>query len=77
MGPDGRMRDVGWWEPPAAVKGHTDGPVMDTALCTLQLEVYYRYLPTFGKALQQQEEEPENNTGDLAIQVTSIPNTTR
>ena len=44
-GPDGKMVDVGHWESP--VKGeHTGGVVQDTALCTLMLEVYYRYLST-------------------------------
>lgn len=42
-GPDGKLVDVGHWESP--VKGeHTGGVVQDTALCTLMLEVYYRYL---------------------------------
>jgi hypothetical protein len=38
-GPDGKMRDAGWWED---VDNHTDRPVMDTCLAILQLEVYYR-----------------------------------
>ncbi len=44
-GVDGK--DIGYWEMPAQLSGHTDGVVMNTCLCTLQLEVYYRYLPTF------------------------------
>jgi len=44
-GVDGKPVDVGHWESP--VKGeHTGGVVQDTALCTLMLEVYYRYLST-------------------------------
>ena len=44
-GTDGKLTDVGHWESPA--KGeHTGGLVQDTALCTLMLEVYYRYLST-------------------------------
>ena len=44
-GPGGKMVDVGHWESP--VKGeHSGGTVQDTALCTLMLEVYYRYLST-------------------------------
>jgi len=47
-GPDGKMVDIGHWESP--VKGeHTGGVVQDTSLCTLMLEVYYRYLPSFKK----------------------------
>jgi hypothetical protein len=42
----GKLVDIGHWESPS--KGeHTGGIVQDTALCTLMLEVYYRYLPTF------------------------------
>ena len=44
-GLDGKPVDVGHWESPG--KGeHTGGVVQDTALCTLMLEVYYRYLST-------------------------------
>jgi hypothetical protein len=47
-GPDGKMVDIGHWKSPS--KGeHTGGVVQDTALCTLMLEVYYRYLPSFKK----------------------------
>ncbi|OGV62266.1 MAG: hypothetical protein A2498_00375 [Lentisphaerae bacterium RIFOXYC12_FULL_60_16] len=43
-GADGK--DIGYWDAPAeAEKSH--GLVYNTALCTLMLEVYYRYLPTF------------------------------
>ena len=42
--PDGVLRDIGWWENADA---HSDRPVMDTCLAALQLEVYYRYLPTY------------------------------
>jgi hypothetical protein len=47
MGPDGEMVDVGYWEMDQELSGHTDGVVMNTALCALQLQVYYRYLPTY------------------------------
>ena len=47
MGPDGKPRDIGFWEMAQEISGHTDGDVMNTCLCTLQLEVYYRYLPTY------------------------------
>jgi hypothetical protein len=40
----GRMQDIGWWENGDQA---TDRPVMDTCLASLQLMVYYRYLPTF------------------------------
>ena len=45
-GMEGKLVDVGHWVSP--VKGeHTGGTVQDTCLCTLMLEVYYRYLPSF------------------------------
>ncbi len=39
-------RDAGSWEP-ATVWGGYGGRVYTTALATLCLEVYYRYLPTY------------------------------
>ena len=48
-GTDGRLKDIGHWAPGREVSGHTDsdGRVMNTCLAALQLQVYYRYLPTF------------------------------
>jgi len=44
-----RMVDTGYWD--SSSSGHSDSGegkrVMTTCLCTLMLEVYYRYLPTF------------------------------
>ena len=40
------MLDIGWWEMPKSISGHTDGVTMDTALAALQLQVYYRHLAT-------------------------------
>ena len=48
-GPDGKMVDIGHWETPCGKGEHTGGLVQDTCLCTLMLEVYYRYLPSFKK----------------------------
>lgn len=44
----GVPRATGYWDSPAKSE-HTggNGRIMDTILCTLMLEVYYRYLPTF------------------------------
>lgn len=45
----GKLVDIGYWD--TAASGHSDGgegkKVMTTCLCTLMLEVYYRYLPTY------------------------------
>ena len=43
----GEPKDIGWWDMTKELSGHTDGPVMNTCLAALQLQVYYRYLPTF------------------------------
>ena len=40
----GQPQDIGYFQNDDQ---HSDRPVMDTCLATLQLEVYYRYLPTF------------------------------
>jgi hypothetical protein len=48
MGIDGKMKDIGYWDAPGSrAPEQTYGPVYNTTLCTLMLEVYYRYLPTF------------------------------
>lgn len=39
-------REMGYWDSPSASEHH-DGRVMDTCLCVLMLEVYYRYLPGY------------------------------
>ncbi|MBP5319488.1 MAG: terpene cyclase/mutase family protein [Kiritimatiellae bacterium] len=50
----GKDCDIGHWE---NVDTHTDRPVMDTCLAALQLEVYYRYLPTTGQDAVKVDEE--------------------
>lgn len=42
----GNKVDIGHWTSPCKNE-HSGGLVQDTALCTLMLEVYYRYLPSF------------------------------
>jgi len=64
--------DIGYWEPPAGKKSHSDGPVMDTTLCTLQLEVYYRNLHTFKEIKQLDKAEDFTSEDDLDIRV-NIP----
>jgi len=63
-GPDGKMKDTGWWDMEAAITGHSDGPVMNTALACLQLEVYYRYLPTFKKPEANDDSGPAVSSDD-------------
>jgi hypothetical protein len=42
----GRPQDIGYWDQYNG-SGANENPVFSTVLCALQLEVYYRYLPTF------------------------------
>ena len=67
----GQPQDIGHWDMNGEISGHTDGVVMNTALCTLQLEVYYRYLPTFHKPedLGIAEVAAEEDDGDIEIEV--------
>lgn len=60
----GQPQEIGSWTSPAKNE-HTggNGEVMDTILCTLMLEVYYRYLPTF-QQIPEQEIQQELGTGD-------------
>jgi hypothetical protein len=68
--PSGEMVDIGWWDMPKEISGATDGPVMNTALSCLQLEVYYRYLPTYMKPEQVDEAPAEAaGKGDVDIQI--------
>jgi hypothetical protein len=64
-GPDGKLCDIGYWD----AKNDQGGRVMDTALCTLTLEVYYRYLPTFNKPSDEPAtaKAPEKNE-DIRIE---------
>jgi hypothetical protein len=44
---EGRPVDIGFWKMDYSISGQTDGEEMNTCLCILQLEVYYRFLPTY------------------------------
>lgn len=59
----GVAHSVGYWDSPSKSE-HTggNGRFMDTALCTLMLEVYYRYLPTF--KVVEAEQKADVGAGD-------------
>jgi hypothetical protein len=66
----GRLVDIGFWDMPEKLSGHTDGVVMNTCLATLQLEVYYRYLPTFHAPSELEKEVGfANKDEDIKIKV--------
>jgi len=43
----GSGREIGVWKSPSPREINGKNPIMDTILCTLMLEVYYRYIPVF------------------------------
>lgn len=62
-------KDVGYWDSPSESEHH-DGRVMDTCLSTLQLEVYYRYLPTFKPPKQlDYEDEFVSDLDEIEIEI--------
>ncbi len=68
----GTPRSIGFWESPCpaeATGGNNE--VMDTILCTLMLEVYYRYLPTFQQVPQQEIDKELGDEEDLQIEIVS------
>jgi len=46
---NGESKEIGHWPSPSPDE-HSNGLVQTTTMCTLMLEVYYRYLPTFKPA---------------------------
>ena len=69
MGPKGEMVDIGFWEVAKEVSGHTDGDVMNTCLCALQLMVYYRYLPTFQEVTHVEDSVAEAAADDDDVDI--------
>jgi hypothetical protein len=69
----GRLQDIGHWAPEKELSGHTDseGRVMNTCLSALQLQVYYRYLPTFKKPKELELDDEEAIVEeDVEIEIT-------
>ncbi len=64
----GKPQEIGTWKSPA--KREHGEPVMEHILCTLMLEVYYRYLPTFMQVPEEEEiEEEMGDDEDLEIEI--------
>ncbi len=66
-GPDGEMKDIGYWESPG--KGENYGRPYDTTLCALQLQVYYRYLPTFQSPEEIEETTEIAGDDDIGVEI--------
>jgi len=66
----GNPREIGSWISPSKDE-HTggNGEMMDTILCTLMLEVYYRYLPTFQPPEHEEEEDIGEEEDELEIDI--------
>jgi hypothetical protein len=63
---------IGWWDSPSKAEHHdqgTGGQIMDTILCTLMLEVYYRYLPTFKTSDAEKVDLNRNDNQNLKINI--------
>ena len=69
IGPDGELKDIGFWDMEQELSGHTDGPTMNTALCALQLQVYYRYLPTYKTPEATYADEGAEFADDVEIDI--------
>jgi hypothetical protein len=65
-----KPQEIGSWEAKGG-GGHTggNGRVMDTILCTLMLEVYYRYLPTFQQVPDEEIKKELGDENDLKIEI--------
>lgn len=70
---NGVAHAIGHWDSPAEHE-HTggNGRVMDTMLCTLMLEVYYRYLPTFQTPKEQEAAGIEDDDDNVDIEIDGI-----
>ena len=66
----GNPQETGFWDSPAESElTGGNGRVMDTILCSLMLEVYYRYLPTFQQIPQGEIERELGDEDDLVIEI--------
>jgi len=70
----GQPQEIGSWKSPAKNE-HTGGNeiVMDTILCTLMLEVYYRYLPTFQQIPDEEIKKEIKDDKDIQIEIVEQP----
>ncbi len=72
---EGKAHATGSWLSPGVKEHNGSNKVMDTILCTLMLEVYYRYLPTF-QPPSRDDDEPEigDEEDELEIDIVeSVP----
>ena len=65
----GQPQDIGHWENGDASEDSGSQFVMDTCLACLQLEVYYRYLPTYQEVKVEDEDVVIDKTDDVAVDI--------
>jgi len=66
----GQPQEIGSWISPGKSEHNGgNGEVMDTILCTLMLEVYYRYLPTFQQIPEDEIQKELGTKGDIEIEI--------
>jgi len=66
----GRPQETGSWISPGEREHNGgNGEMMDTILCCLMLEVYYRYLPTFKPPKIEKDQEIEDKDADIPIDI--------
>jgi hypothetical protein len=71
---NGTPQETGSWISPAAKEHNGSNQVMDTILCTLMLEVYYRYLQTAVIVVEDDGiEELGDESGDIIIKFSKVP----
>ena len=63
-GPDGKPRQIGFWDCGKDTTCGSGGHTMTTCLCALQLMVYYRYLPTTQTKAAKAETTGEDDKKD-------------
>lgn len=63
---EGEPQEIGWWE---NNDRQSDRPVMDTCLATLQLEVYYRHLPTYRTPKIEDREVVLSSEDDVKVDI--------
>jgi hypothetical protein len=71
---EGKPQEIGSWMPPPGTNMHGGGnnPTFSTILCTLMLEVYYRYLPTFKQPEELNEQNPAKDNDDIDINIVEL-----
>ncbi len=64
----GQPQEIGHWEPVKPGHGAVNTE-MNTIFCTLMLEVYYRYLPTFNVIPEQEIQKEIGTKDDIVIEI--------